>query len=99
MQTLREMLNSVVYFLKGFSPDQPSMAWWVRIHTRQPEYTYYFGPFDQQADAEKKLPEFIGDLRAEAAIISQFEVLRCSPPEVTIKGNHQPLRPLAEKVN
>lgn len=90
MNALRGVLSLFVAILKAISPDQADKAWWVRIKAENPEYTYYFGPFQVMQSAEAKLPGFIEDLQAENAKVSQSRVLWCNPPKVTIEGNHLP---------
>ena len=41
------------------------LAWWARIDTRNPDVTYWFGPFVRRGSLERELEAFMADLRAE----------------------------------
>lgn len=43
------------------------MAWWARVETRQPDVTYWFGPYIRRTSLEAALPPFLADLRSEGA--------------------------------
>ena len=86
-QVIFDWLSSFFGLLKP----GPDRAWWVRIKTENPEYTYYFGPFENRAIARSKQPGFIEDLRTENAVVSHCTVERCAPPQPTIPGHHQPV--------
>jgi hypothetical protein len=88
---LRIFIEGVSALFRIFSDTQLSKSWWVRIQTGNPEYTYYFGPFERRAIAHQKLPGFIQDLRAESAHIIDSSVEWCNPPQLTIEGAHQPI--------
>ena len=63
----------------GFGSD-----WWIKVVTKAPECTYYFGPYDSKAEAEAEQFGFIEDLKGENAVIVSQEVLRTNPTEYTI---------------
>jgi hypothetical protein len=60
-------------------------AWWIRISTRQPNCTYYFGPFSCKEEAGTAIDGYIEDLESEAAQGIQTQVRRCNPTFLTIE--------------
>ena len=57
MTTLFQPLRSVANGL--------GLAWWARVETRQPDVTYWFGPYVRRNSLEEALPPFLADLRSE----------------------------------
>ena len=94
-QTLQGVVRWITAFFKFFEQKADSQ-WWVRIKAESPEYTYYFGPFETREIAQEKLPGFVEDLHNEAAHISDCTVEFCTPPQPTIRGNHQPPRLMSD---
>ncbi|MDG2989693.1 DUF1816 domain-containing protein [Candidatus Synechococcus calcipolaris G9] len=60
------------------------LAWWVKVLTRSPQCTYYFGPFLTAAEADKEKAGYIDDLRSEGAEGIEAIVQRCRPENLTI---------------
>ncbi len=58
-----------------------SKAWWVEVKTSQPACTYYFGPFDSEAEAHSAKGGYIEDLEQEGAQNIQLAVSLCRDPE------------------
>lgn len=56
-------------------------AWWIEVRTEEPACTYYFGPFDNSAEAEVAKKGYVEDLEQEGAKLLQATVMRCQPPE------------------
>ena len=52
------------------------LAWWARVETRQPDVTYWFGPYVRRTSLESALPPFLADLRSEGAASVEHSVLR-----------------------
>jgi len=52
------------------------LAWWARVETRQPDVTYWFGPYVRRASLEAALPPFLADLRSEGASAVEHSILR-----------------------
>ncbi|NBP98286.1 MAG: DUF1816 domain-containing protein, partial [Synechococcaceae bacterium WB6_3A_227] len=42
------------------------LAWWARVDTRQPDVTYWFGPYVRRHTLECKLPAFLAVARRGA---------------------------------
>jgi hypothetical protein len=59
----------------------PGKAWWVEIKTAQPACTYYFGPFDSEAEALVAKGGYIEDLEQEGAQNIQTLVKLCAHPD------------------
>jgi hypothetical protein len=57
------------------------LAWWARVDTRQPDVTYWFGPFVRRQTLEADLPGFLADLRSEAPGVLEHELLRTGRSE------------------
>ncbi len=58
-----------------------SKSWWLEIKTSQPNCTYYFGPFDSEAEAETLKGGYIEDLEQEGAQNIRYALHRCARPE------------------
>lgn len=56
-------------------------AWWLEIQTSQPACTYYFGPFNSEAEAESLKGGYLEDLEQEGAQQIRTSVKRCSYPD------------------
>lgn len=69
--------------------DQFGWAWWIKITTKQPHCTYFFGPFVTEAEAKKAQHGYIEDLQKEGAIDIQVEMGRMRPDHnnLTIEEN------------
>jgi len=68
MTTLFQPLRSVANGL--------GLAWWARVETRQPDVTYWFGPYVRRSSLEEALPPFLADLRSEGAVEVNHALLR-----------------------
>ncbi|NJK64680.1 MAG: DUF1816 domain-containing protein [Synechococcaceae cyanobacterium SM2_3_1] len=74
------------------------MATWIEITTSDPHYTYYFGPFLTQNEAEEHKPAYLADLEAEGATGIEVKFLRCQRPEVlTVDHSRSELGGQAQK--
>ena len=51
------------------------LAWWARIDTRNPDVTYWFGPFVRRGSLERELQAFMADLRAEQPGVVEHQIL------------------------
>jgi Domain of unknown function (DUF1816) len=58
-------------------------AWWIEIHTAQPQCIYYFGPFIDQNDANLSISGYVEDLESEFAQGIQTYIKRCKPRILT----------------
>lgn len=52
------------------------LAWWARVESRDPDVTYWFGPYVRRQSLERALPPFLADLRSEGAAEIQHTLLR-----------------------
>ena len=50
------------------------LAWWARIDTRNPDVTYWFGPFVRRGSLERELGAFMADLRAEQPGVVEHQI-------------------------
>ncbi|MEO0768153.1 MAG: DUF1816 domain-containing protein [Cyanobacteria bacterium J06649_4] len=63
-----------------------SNPWWVKITTEQPNCVYFFGPYDNEAEATQAKPGFIEDLQQEGALQIQTSLHNIpEPSELTIE--------------
>ena len=56
--------------------------WWIEILTNNPNYLYYFGPFNNYWEAEWYKNGYIQDLEEEKAIIVNIEITQCQPKKL-----------------
>ena len=49
------------------------LAWWARVESRNPDVTYWFGPFVRHAGAGRT---FLSDLRSESPAVLEHQLLR-----------------------
>lgn len=72
---MREFLSKLLNF---------GADYWVEVSTQEPRCTYYFGPFEQKAEAEASVEGYLDDLRGEGAQGIDVVVKRCKPTMLTI---------------
>jgi len=94
-QTQRQVLEmlGVFLFLVFFaflcilicSPKrQTALAWWVKVVTETPHCTYYFGPFDNEREADLNQPGYVEDLQQEGATGIVVLISQCQPEYLTL---------------
>jgi hypothetical protein len=66
-------------------------AWWLRIDTRTPRCTYYFGPYNSSWEARSDRHGFIEDLQEEGAIGLEVSLHWGNPEQLTIERDERPL--------
>ncbi|MEP0799299.1 DUF1816 domain-containing protein [Funiculus sociatus] len=76
LNIIREVLTG---FVQGFR-----MAWWVEIATTEPRCIYYFGPFDNSAQAAAACPGYIEDIHKEKAQGMKVKIKLCKPEALTV---------------
>lgn len=57
-------------------------GWWMRILTDNPNYMYYFGPFDSYWEAEWRKSGYVQDLEEEKAKVINIEIEKCQPEKL-----------------
>ena len=62
------------------------LAWWIEVKTENPSYTYYFGPFSAEEEAEAAKGGYVQDLEQEGAQNIQAAAKRMKPEQLTIDG-------------
>jgi hypothetical protein len=65
-----------------FSAKNPK--WWIKVDTKVPTCTYYFGPFESITEAESNQVDYLQDLQAEGAEGISYVIEKCSPKQLTI---------------
>ena len=61
--------------------EQKKVPYWLKITTKVPKCTYYFGPFDSPLEAKALQAGFIEDLLEENAQGIHLELEQCPQPE------------------
>lgn len=62
---------------------QTADPWWVKIVTKMPHCTYYFGPFDSAREARQTEPGYVEDLEQEGAKGISVLIMQCQPETFT----------------
>ena len=57
------------------------LAWWAKVETKQPEVTYWFGPFLTRRSLKLSLVAFIEDLSNEASYDISHTIVRSQRKE------------------
>ena len=52
-------------------------AWWARVETKDPEVTYWFGPFLTRKSLDSHLISFLADLSIENPVSINHSFIRC----------------------
>ncbi len=58
--------------------------WWVRVDTKGPQCTYYFGPFDSHTEALAHQPGYLQDIEEEGAVSINVQIHQGKPRCLTI---------------
>jgi Domain of unknown function (DUF1816) len=77
-QTIRQLMTAWAADRKTGQP------WWVEVQTSVPRCTYYFGPFDDLAEARASRAGYVEDLEGEGARDIVVLVKQCQPDVLTI---------------
>jgi Domain of unknown function (DUF1816) len=64
-----------------------SLNWWIEVGATHPLCIYYFGPFENQVDAEFSKDECLEDLEHEKSAIVYARVKFCQPRKRVIQEN------------
>jgi hypothetical protein len=87
-----KIMNTLLETVKETSIDichTFGLAWWVEIITRNPNCTYYFGPFLRFHEARATEEGYIEDLQQEGSQIISVCSRRCKPSQVTLLEDAQ----------
>ncbi len=76
--------GSTFYFTLPVYLHPQARHWWVEIHTKTPQCTYYFGPFESALEARSLQSGYLEDLRQEQAQEITVEIKQCQPEHLTI---------------
>jgi hypothetical protein len=68
--------------LLGFKKSQ--LPWWVKITTKMPQCTYFFGPFNSAWEAKSHQDDYLEGLLAEKALGISIELEQCQPYNLSI---------------
>ncbi|MDJ0728404.1 MAG: DUF1816 domain-containing protein [Crocosphaera sp.] len=63
--------------------DEEALPWWVEITTTRPHCIYYFGPFDDFAEAYQHHGGYVEDLQEEGAKGIMIQIKQCQPLVLT----------------
>ena len=65
------------------------LAWWARVESRNPDVTYWFGPFITRKGLESELDAFLEDIKSEHPQSISHSLLRArrsEPLTITAEG-------------
>ena len=57
------------------------LAWWAKIETKQPNATYWYGPFITKRSLKENISSFIEDLTKEGSTNIKKSNVRCKKEE------------------
>ena len=57
------------------------LAWWAKIETDQPSFTYWYGPFMTRRSLKENITSFIKDLSDEGSTNIKQSLVRCKREE------------------
>ena len=77
---LLDLIRNTLPSLLNFRNKQ----WWIKISTEQPKCIYYFGPFENEQEAQDYSPGYIEDLKSEQAQGIKVAIQLCNPELLTI---------------
>jgi Domain of unknown function (DUF1816) len=60
------------------------LRWWLEVRTINPICIYFFGPFENQSEAEASQEGFVQDLESENAWVLYANVKLDNPRQLTI---------------
>lgn len=81
--TISKFLEHTEMFFTSYL-ENTGQAWWVKIMTKKPDCTYYFGPFASHREAQLSQLGYIEDLERERPKLIAIEIKQCQPKELTI---------------
>jgi hypothetical protein len=73
----------IVYFLRF----RKLGNWWVKVSTKQPDFTYFFGPFESSTEAASHQDGYIQDLQEEGVTEIQVCLQKGKPKKLTLAGS------------
>ena len=79
VKPLREQQSSI-----ALRTGQLHLSWWIEINTSVPLCTYYFGPFNSQAEARDSRTGYVDDLFQEGARDIVALIKHCQPQKLTV---------------
>ena len=75
-------MSLVTKFFNILGVKEPNkLPYWLKITTKVPKCSYYFGPFDNSSEAKSSQPGYIEDLMAEDAQGIHIELEQVITPE------------------
>ena len=80
---INKFLESTEAFFTSYL-EQIGEAWWVEIVTKEPDCTYYFGPFASHREAQLSQLGYLEDLEQERPQLIAIEIKQCQPKELTV---------------
>ena len=57
------------------------LAWWAKIEAKEPNTTYWYGPFITKRSLKQNLSSFIKDLTNEGSKSIKYNIVRCRKEE------------------
>ena len=81
---LTEIADRLTTIASFIFKNQQGKPYWIEISTKQPQCIYYFGPFENSAEAKQMQHGYIQDLVEEKASGISVTIKRCLPTNLTI---------------
>ena len=73
-------LNRPIKLIRNFG-NKLGLAWWAKIETKQPNTTYWYGPFITKRSLKENISSFIKDLSDEGSKNIKHSLVRCKKEE------------------
>ncbi|HEY9691977.1 MAG TPA: DUF1816 domain-containing protein [Oculatellaceae cyanobacterium] len=77
---LLDLIRNIIPTLLNFR----NKPWWIKITTEQPQCIYYFGPFENEQEAQNYCPGYIEDIKSEQSQGIKVAIKPCNPELLTI---------------
>jgi hypothetical protein len=72
---------------QSHSAETTALDWWLEVRTLNPNCIYFFGPFENQSEAESSQEGFFQDLESENAWVLYSNVKLDNPHQLTIDAH------------
>ena len=88
---LTEIADRLTTIASYIFKNKQGKPYWIEISTKQPQCIYYFGPFENPAEAKEMQHGYIQDLVEEKAAGISVTIKRCLPTNLTIMEEESPV--------
>ncbi|NJM74661.1 MAG: DUF1816 domain-containing protein [Acaryochloridaceae cyanobacterium RU_4_10] len=81
------MILSTAFSKHHHDAKTSELRWWLEVRTINPICIYFFGPFENQSEAESSQEGFFQDLESENAWVLYSDIKLYNPHRLTIDAN------------